>query len=77
MEVNSLFSTIACVAGVRKGRGRELGRETSREGGEGKAREKRPGDEVERLYEEPITVITQSSLFYLQHNCAYMYSISV
>ena len=29
------FSThkIACVAGVRKGRGRELGRETVREGG--------------------------------------------
>ena len=25
--------TVACVAGVRKGRGRELGRETAREGG--------------------------------------------
>ena len=28
-----LILTLACVAGVRKGRGRELGRETTREGG--------------------------------------------
>ena len=26
-------ASLACVAGVRKGRGRELGRETTREGG--------------------------------------------
>ena len=29
----STLSPVACVAGVRKGRGRELGRETAREGG--------------------------------------------
>ena len=28
-----LYWILACVAGVRKGRGRELGRETAREGG--------------------------------------------
>ena len=27
-------AVVACVAGVRKGRGRELGRDTTREGGE-------------------------------------------
>ena len=36
VQINFIFLSailIACVAGVRKGRGRELGRETTREGG--------------------------------------------
>ena len=53
MEVNSLFSTIACVAGVRKGRGRELGRETSREGGEGKPRKNALGTRLKYFIRSP------------------------
>ena len=33
VSVVTASTVIACVAGVRKGRGRELGRETTREGG--------------------------------------------
>ena len=33
VSVVTALTVIACVAGVRKGRGRELGRETTREGG--------------------------------------------
>ena len=32
-DISSPWREVACVAGVRKGRGRELGRETAREGG--------------------------------------------
>ena len=31
--LNSVRTELACVAGIRKGRGRELGRETTRKGG--------------------------------------------
>ena len=51
---------IACMAGVRKGRGRELGRETTREGGGTRGTPARkPLFSPCRLLIEKITKITQ------------------
>ena len=55
-----LILTLACVAGVRKGRGRELGRETTREGGGRRGTPARkPLFSPSRLLIKKITKITQ------------------
>ena len=60
VSVVTASTVIACVAGVRKGRGRELGRETTRErGGRKGTPARKPLFSPSRLLIKRITKITQ------------------
>ena len=60
VSVVTASTAITCMAGVRKGRGRELGRETTREGGGRRGTPARkPLFSPSRLLIKKITKITQ------------------